>query len=99
MADKKEGGIFKIALNLILTCLVSGCIIGAVYFVTGPIATAKAAEMKEQSMKELVPQADKFVPVEGKKDTYIAEKGGRQNRKAMADRSSCSQLFLLMALY
>ncbi|MBC3537610.1 RnfABCDGE type electron transport complex subunit G [Megasphaera hominis] len=78
MADKKEGGIFKIALNLILTCLVSGCIIGAVYFVTGPIATAKAAEMKEQSMKELVPQADKFVPVEGKKDTYIAEKGGQK---------------------
>ena len=47
MADKKEGGIFKIALNLILTCLVSGCIIGAVYFVTGPIATAKAATIHE----------------------------------------------------
>ena len=91
MADKKEGGIFKIALNLILTCLVSGCIIGAVYFVTGPIATAKAAEMKEQSMKELVPQADKFVPVEGKKDTYIAEKGGQKvafmGRKIIQDGS------------
>ena len=59
MADKKEGGIFKIALNLILTCLVSGCIIGVVYFITGPTATAKAEQNKQDSMKALVPDADK----------------------------------------
>ena len=78
MADKKEGGIFKIALNLILTCLVSGCIIGVVYFLTGPIATVKAEQNKQDSMKSLVPDADKFVPVEGEKDTFVAEKGGQK---------------------
>ncbi len=78
MADKKEGGIFKIALNLILTCLVSGCIIGVVYFITGPTATAKAEQNKQDSMKALVPDADKFVPVEGETDTFIAEKGGEK---------------------
>lgn len=78
MAEKHEGGIFKIALNLILTCLVSGCIIGVVYFLTGPIATVKAEQNKQDSMKALVPDADKFVPVEGEKDTFIAEKGGQK---------------------
>ncbi|KMO86966.1 RnfABCDGE type electron transport complex subunit G [Megasphaera cerevisiae DSM 20462] len=78
MADKKGSGIVKIAMNLILTCFVSGCIIGLVFFVTGPTAKAKAEEMKEQSMKNLVPDADKFVAVEGKKDTFIAEKGGQK---------------------
>ena len=47
MADKNESGIFKVAMNLILTCLVSGCIIGVVFFITGPIATAKAEQMKQ----------------------------------------------------
>ena len=65
MADKNESGIFKVAMNLILTCLVSGCIIGVVFFITGPIATAKAEQMKQDSMKTLVPDADKFVPVQG----------------------------------
>lgn len=78
MAEKHEGGIFKIALNLILTCLVSGCIIGVVYFLTGPIATVKAEQNKQDSMKSLVPDADKFVPVEGEKDTFVAEKGGQK---------------------
>ena len=63
MADKNESGIFKVAMNLILTCLVSGWIIGVVFFITGPIATAKAEQMKQDSMKTLVPDADKFVPV------------------------------------
>ena len=29
-------------------------------------------------MKALVPDADKFVPVEGETDTFIAEKGGEK---------------------
>ena len=78
MADKNESGIFKVAMNLVLTCLVSGCIIGAVFFITGPTATAKAEQMKQDSMKSLVPQAEKFVPVQGEKDTFIAEQGGKK---------------------
>lgn len=77
MADNKQSGIFKVAMNLVLTCLVSGCIIGLVFFITGPTAAAKAEQMKQDSMKSLV-DADKFVPVEGEKDTFIAEKGGKK---------------------
>ena len=32
--------------------------------------------MKQDSMKALVADADKFVPVQGEADTFIAEKGG-----------------------
>lgn len=78
MADKNESSVFKVAMNLVLTCLVSGCIIGAVFFITGPTAAAKAEQMKQESMKSLVPDADKFTEVQGEKDTFIAEKGGKK---------------------
>ena len=77
MADKNNSGIFKIAMNLVCTCLVSGCIIGLVFFITGPTATAKAEQMKQESMKSLV-DADTFIPVQGEADTFIAEKGGQK---------------------
>ena len=78
MAENHEqSNIFKIALNLILTCLVSGCIIGAVFFITGPTAAAKAEQMKQESMKALVPDADNFKEIAGKKDTFLAQKGGQ----------------------
>jgi electron transport complex protein RnfG len=78
MAEEQKSNILKIALNLILTCLVSGCIIGCVFFITGPIASVKAEQMKQESMKNLVPDADKFNPVSGEKDTFVAEKGGKK---------------------
>ena len=77
MADKNESGIFKVAMNLILTCLVSGCIIGVVYAATSKIAYEKAEQMKQDSMKALV-DADQFVPVPGETDTFIAQKGGQK---------------------
>lgn len=78
MAEKHEGGIVKIAMNLALTCLVSGCIIGCVAYITVPQAKVKAEQMKQESMKSLVPDADKFVEVPGETDTFIAEKGGQK---------------------
>ena len=51
MSESTENNIFKIALNLILTCLVSGLIIGCVYYITGPIAKVKAEQMKQDSTK------------------------------------------------
>ena len=44
MAEKHEGGIVHVAMNLVLTCLVSGCIIGAVAFITVPTAHQKAEQ-------------------------------------------------------
>lgn len=77
MSESTENNIFKIALNLILTCLVSGLIIGCVYYITGPIAKVKAEQMKQDSMKALVPDAEKFAEVPGEKDTYFAQKDGK----------------------
>jgi electron transport complex protein RnfG len=74
--EQKKSNIFKIALNLILTCFVSGCIIGVVFFITGPTAAAKAEQMKQESMKALVPEAETFKEVTGHKDTFLAQKGG-----------------------
>ena len=77
MSESTENNIFKIALNLILTCLVSGLIIGCVYYITGPIAKVKAEQMKQDSMRALVPDAEKFAEVPGEKDTYFAQKDGK----------------------
>lgn len=74
---KKEQSIFKVAINLIVTCLVSGVIIGLVYFVTAPIAAEKNEMMKQESMKALVSDADNFKEVSGQKEWFTAEKGGK----------------------
>jgi electron transport complex protein RnfG len=73
----KEYSIFEIAINLVITCLVSGVIIGLVYFVTNPIATQKREIAKQESMKSLVSDADNFKAVDGKDGWFAAEKGGK----------------------
>lgn len=73
---KSEQSIFKVAFNLIMACLISGCIIGIVYYVTAPVAAEKSELMKQESMKGLVPEADHFNPVAGKENWFSAEKGG-----------------------
>lgn len=75
--ETKEYTIFQIAMNLAAACLVSGVIIALVYYFTAPIATEKSAMLKTQAMKALVKSADKFEPVEGKKDWFAAEKDGK----------------------
>jgi electron transport complex protein RnfG len=73
---EKEYSIFQIAINLMCACLVSGLIIASVYFVTAPIAAKNAEEQKMESMQELVPDADKFVAIEGHDEWFEAQKGG-----------------------
>jgi electron transport complex protein RnfG len=75
--DEGNNSIFKIALNLAIACLVSGLIIAGVNFVTADAAAQKAVEMKQASMKTLVQDADKFVPIEGHEGWYKAEKDGK----------------------
>ncbi|WP_459480191.1 RnfABCDGE type electron transport complex subunit G [Clostridium saccharoperbutylacetonicum] len=74
---KKEYSIFEIAINLVITCLVSGLIIGLVYYVTAPIAAEKREVSKQESMKALVSDADSFKSVSGKADWFTAEKAGK----------------------
>lgn len=73
----KEYSIFQIAVNLIITCLASGLILGLVYYVTAPIAAEKKEVSKQESMKTLVSDADSFKAVSDKDQWFAAEKGGK----------------------
>lgn len=73
----KEYSIFEIAINLIITCIVSGLILGLVYYVTNPIATAKKEISKQEAMKALVSDADSFKAIDGKDQWFEADKGGK----------------------
>jgi len=75
--EEKQYSMAEIALNLGMACFVSGAIIAAVYFVTAPVAAKAAIEIKNQSMKELVADADVFKPISGKENWYEAQKGGQ----------------------
>ena len=74
--SEQKNSIVKIATNLMAACFISGLVIGAVYFVTAPVAAQKAVERKEVSMRELIPDADHFTEVSGEDGWYRAEKGG-----------------------
>ena len=74
---KKEDSIFKVAINLIGTCLISGLIIGIVYFITAPIAAEKSEILKQQSMQALVADAQTFKAVPDKAEWFAAEKDGK----------------------
>ena len=59
-----------------MAALLAGIIIGVVYYFTAPIAEIQRIKQKEQSMKELVPDASSFVEIEGKHEWFKAEKDG-----------------------
>ena len=73
----KKDSIFKVAINLVAACLVSGLIIGVVYFITAPIAAQKNEMLKQETMKGLVKDAETFKEVTGKNQWFAAEKGGK----------------------
>jgi len=60
-----------------MATLLAGIIIGVVYYFTAPIAEIQRIRQKEQSMKELVPDAASFVEIEGKHEWFKAEKDGK----------------------
>jgi len=68
---------FKITLNLTVAALLAGIIIGTVFYFTAPIAEIQRIKQKEQSMKELVPDAASFIEIEGKHEWFKAEKDGK----------------------
>jgi len=74
-ANEQENSIFHVASNLVAACFISGLVIGAVYYVTAPVAAQKAEMLKQESMKELVPEADKFEDVASKPGWTAAVKG------------------------
>ena len=72
-----EHSVFKIASNLALACFVSGLVIGAVYYVTAPVAAQKAEEMKQESMRSLVAEVDSFAEIPGEEGCIEAKKDGK----------------------
>ncbi len=75
--DHNNNSMFKITLNLTMATLLAGIIIGVVFYYTAPIAEIQRIKLKEQSMKELVPDAASFVEIEGKHEWFRAEKDGK----------------------
>ena len=75
--DDKNNSIFRIALNLTITCFVSGLIIAGTYAITEPAAAAQRVKAKNDAMKELVRDADEFRKIAGKEDWYEGMKGGK----------------------
>ena len=73
---EQNNSIFRIAFNLVAASFISGLVIGAVYYVTAPIAAEKAEQMKQESMRELVAEAEDFQPVNGREGWFEARKGG-----------------------
>lgn len=72
----QEHSVVRIAFNLIAACFISGIVIAAVYYVTAPVAAEKAEQMKQESMRELVADAETFVPVPGREGWFEARRGG-----------------------
>ena len=74
---KDNNGILQITLNLAGAAFLSGLIIAGVYFVTAPVAAEQRIVMRNNSMKELVPDAAAFKPVGGHDGWFTAEKDGK----------------------
>ena len=74
---ENEHGIFRIASNLAGACLISGLVIGAVWYVTAPVAAEKAEAMKQESMRSLVADAERFEEIPGEAGCFAAQQGGK----------------------
>lgn len=76
-SENHNNTIVKITLNLTLACFFCGVIIALVYFITAPVSAKNAIMIKEESMRTLVEDAEKFKAIEGKNDMYEAIKDGK----------------------
>jgi len=75
--DDKNSSVFKITLNLAITCFISGIIIASAFAITEPVAAEQRVKAKNDAMKELVKEAETFKAIEGKEGWYAALKGGK----------------------
>ena len=75
--DDKNNSVIRIAMNLAVTCFISGVIIAGTFAITEPAAEAQRDKAKNDAMKELVKDADSFKPIDGKEGWYAGIKGGK----------------------
>ncbi len=77
MSHGNDSGILRIALNLTAACAVSGVILASVYVLTKDTADKAEIEMKNKSMRTLVPEADSFKRI----DVELVHEGKAPERK------------------
>ncbi|SDE73560.1 RnfABCDGE type electron transport complex subunit G [Sporomusa acidovorans] len=75
--EDKNNSVFKIAMNLAITCFISGAIIATTFAITEPAAAEQRVKAKNDAMRELVKDAESFNPIDGKDGWYGAMKGGK----------------------
>lgn len=75
-ADKNDS-IIKIAINMMMACLLSGTVIAGVYAFTEPVAIKERANAKEKAMQSLVEEVEEIKPIEGKAEWFAAMKDGK----------------------
>ncbi len=75
--DDKNNSVFRITLNLAVTCFFSGLIIAGAFAITEPAAAAQRVKAKNDAMRELVKDAESFAAIEGKEGWYAGIKGGK----------------------
>ncbi|MDF2943471.1 MAG: RnfABCDGE type electron transport complex subunit [Herbinix sp.] len=68
--DNKNNGIFKIALNLTIACLISGCIIAGTYYITADTAVKANLKMRDETMKTMVEGSTSIKEIEEKDGWY-----------------------------
>lgn len=74
---ENKNSIFKIAINLTLTCLIAGLILAVAYYITHPIAVEKEKELAAKAMQALVPDATSFAAVDGEEHMTAASADGK----------------------
>lgn len=77
MSSGHNDSIFKVAGNMAMACILSGAVIAATYALTAPVAAEQAIKMRDKAMAELVPQGQKFDPIEKHADWYSVLKDGK----------------------
>ena len=77
MSGHHNDSIFKVAGNMAMACILSGAVIAATYALTAPVAAEQAIKMRDKAMAELVPQGQKFEPIEKHAEWYAAMKDGK----------------------
>ena len=73
----ENNSIFKIAVNLAITCFISGVIIAGTYAITEPAAAAQRVKAKNDAMKELVKDAESFKAIDSREGWYEALNAGK----------------------
>jgi len=68
--NDKNDSVFKIALNLAVACLISGCIIAATYYLTADTAVKASISLRDETMKTMVDGSTDIKEIQSKADWY-----------------------------